>query len=367
MAAIDVLMPMRNAMPFLGEAINSIRRQTVRDWRLIVLDHGSVDGSLEFALRQAEMDRRIAVFSCPEAASLGVLRNIGLDKCDCRYLLLQDADDTSFVNRMEIITGAFETRPGLLAVGGDAVLVDAAGKRTGYLRRPADPATVAAAAFFYNPMLHPAIAVDFRALKDLGGAYGRDILKAVPECESITADHLAEDYILFGQLALLGPCANIPMPLIQYRRHANSVSIANPAAQIEVALAISRFLTNSFCRMNGLRPFDPAPFCNHGDYVFDGGRRDYSSEFAYMSAVLRCGLGDTPELARELAFRRVLATRNSREMSWRFLAFQLRHLTSPAERRTVRNWLLRDLRRGKFVYHSKPTQAAAKAAGGAWE
>ena len=47
MATIDVLMPVRNGMPFLAEAIDSIRKQTFSDWRLLVLDHGSSDGSLE--------------------------------------------------------------------------------------------------------------------------------------------------------------------------------------------------------------------------------------------------------------------------------------------------------------------------------
>jgi len=367
MAAIDVLLPMRDAMPYLGEAIDSIRCQTVRDWRLIVLDHGSTDGSLELAQQMSDVDRRISVFSCPQADSVGALRNIGLEKCDCRYLLLQDADDVSYPNRMEVVGGAFGAQPQLLAVGGDAVLIDPGGKRTGYLRRPANPKMVAAANIFYNPMLHPTIAANFPALKLLGGAYGRDILKVVPQSESITANHLAEDYMLFGQVALLGPCANIPLPLVQYRRHAKSVSIANPVGQIEVALKISRFLARSFCAMNGLAPFDPGPFCNHADYVFDFGRQDYAGAFAHLSAVLRRGLGNSPELERELAFRHVLATRSSAKMLSRFLRFQLRYLPWPTERRTVRNWILRDMRRGKFVYRAKETTVGAGAAGTVWE
>jgi len=55
-AAIDVLMPVWNGMPFLAEAIDSIRRQTFSDWRLLVLDHGSVDGSLELAQQFLPMD-----------------------------------------------------------------------------------------------------------------------------------------------------------------------------------------------------------------------------------------------------------------------------------------------------------------------
>ena len=355
MAAIDVLMPVRNGMPFLLEAIESIRAQTFTDWRLLVLDHGSSDGSLELARWRAEGDKRISVFSCPEAKSLAALRNIGLSKCDCRHLMLQDADDISFANRMELTACTFAAAPDLLAVGGEAVVIDTYGKRHGHLRMPAEPEAVAAASFFYYPMLHPTTAVDFPALKRLGGVYGRDMLDG--SSDGFTVEGLAEDYMLFGQLALLGPCANIETPLIQYRRHEKSVGIANPAAQIETALRISRFLAHSFCRMRGLEEFDPGPFCNHADYVFDFGRRDYDGLFSRMADILRRGLGRSDALDRELAFRRVLATRNSGEMASRYLGFVLGNVSSAAERRTVRNWLLRDLRHGKYVY--RPTDRMA--------
>ena len=46
MAAIDVMMPVKNGLPFLPEAIDSIRNQSFADWRLLVLDHGSTDGEI---------------------------------------------------------------------------------------------------------------------------------------------------------------------------------------------------------------------------------------------------------------------------------------------------------------------------------
>jgi glycosyltransferase involved in cell wall biosynthesis len=359
MAAIDVLLPVKNGMPFLNEAIESIRRQTFSDWRLLVMDHGSSDGSRELALRHAETDKRIAVFSHPEAEAVTVLRNIGLGKCDCRYLLLQDADDVSFPNRMEVVARRFEATPGLLLAGSEAIMIDPAGNRLGHLRVPAEPKAVAAAAFFYNPVPHPTVAADFRALQRLGVAYGRDFLNDVPATEPTTITNLAEDYVLFGQLAVLAPCANIQAPLIKYRRHPKAVGIANPKAQIEVALTVSRFLARSFCRRHGLESFDPGPFCNHADYVFDFGRQDYEPQFAQMADILRRGLGSSAELERELAFRRVLATRRPAVMAARYLRFAMTNATLPSEGRTVRNWLLKDVRRGRYVYRPAETARAA--------
>jgi glycosyltransferase involved in cell wall biosynthesis len=350
MAAIDVILPVRNGVQFLGEAIGSVQQQTFSDWRLLVLDHGSVDGSLELAQKYAETDRRIEVSSFPNADGIAALRNLGLARCDCRYLMVQDADDISFPYRMEEMISAFDRDRDLLAIGGDAVLIDPTGAETGYLQVPTDSRAIAAATFFYNPLIHPTMTANFPALKKIGATYGSDIFRALPASERITVKRLAEDYILTSQLSLLGRCTNVRLPLIKYRRHGGSVGIVSPAEQIDYSLKISRYLAKSFCLVNELDIFDPGPFCNHADYVFDLGLNDYSDQFAQMSAALRDGLGTSEPLERELEFRWVLATRNSIPMASRYVKFQLNRGMVSSERRTVRNWLLRGLRNGKYVY-----------------
>jgi hypothetical protein len=141
------------------------------------------------------------------------------------------------------------------------------------------------------------------------------------------------------------------VPLIRYRRHQKSTGIKSPQEQIGQALKISRFLARSFCMRNGLQPFDPGPFCSHADHVFDFGEEDYVEQFHRMAAALRKGLGRSPALERELAFRELLARRHKGAMALRFLRFAIANGASPVERRTIRNWLLKDLRRGKYVYH----------------
>jgi len=70
MATFDVLLPVKNGIAFLAEAMDSIVHQTFKDWRLIVLDHGSTDGSVELAEVYAERDARVIVRSFPEAQGL---------------------------------------------------------------------------------------------------------------------------------------------------------------------------------------------------------------------------------------------------------------------------------------------------------
>ena len=353
MPVIDVLMPVRNGVQFLGEAIDSIRNQTFSDWRLLILDHGSQDGSAELAHRYAVSDRRIKVLSFPDADGIAELRNFGLEKCDCKYVLVQDADDVSLPNRMSIIHDVFRDNPNLLAVGGDALVIDKTGQQIGYVHMPTSSTAITAAGFFYNPMHHATVTANFTALKRYHATYGRDFLHLVSAPDSLVINRLAEDYILFGQLALVGSCANVSVPLIKYRRHSGGVGISNTLLQVQLALQVSFFLAKSFCLMKGVQEFDPGPFCNHGEYVFDFGRRDYTAEFEQMAVALRRGLGQSAELERELAFRRVLATRNSGQMAARYLQFHLKYASTRSEWCTVRNWFLRGVRKGKYVYRAE--------------
>ena len=43
-------------------------------------------------------------------------------------------------------------------------------------------------------------------------------------------------------------------------------------------------------------------------------------------------------------------------MMYRFMEFQYRYAAQPTERRTVRNWLLRNIRRNKYIYRPVPCQ-----------
>jgi glycosyltransferase involved in cell wall biosynthesis len=344
MALIDVLLPVRNGQPYLAEAIDSVMTQGVRDWRLLVLDHGSTDGSLELARAYAMRDRRVQVHSFPDAAGLSGLLNAGLALCDARYVMRHDADDICLPQRMQMSLQAFAAHRGAVVVGGQAEIINAAGIPIGQLRLPVGCARVTAASFFRNPILHPALMLDLPALMRLGARYGIDFLRVVPAQHSLHVEALAEDYFLFSQLALLGRCVNIPQRLIRYRWHSTNVSVTRFHEQMQVSLAISRFLARAYCTMHGRPVFDPAPFCNHGGKVFDlGTQRDFEAEFDAMHATLRATLGDSPELAREMRYRRVLATRQLPRMMLRYAQLGLRHRPETGEWYAVKSWLLRHL------------------------
>lgn len=360
MAQIDVLLPVKNGVEFLAESLDSILAQSFKDWRVLVLDHGSSDGSREMAEAYHARDARIEVHAQPQAQGLAGLLNVGIELADCEYLLRHDADDICFPDRMDVALRAFAAYPDCLAIGGQAERIDEKGRHIGRMRLPAGQARINIVSLFHNPIAHPTAMLRFDGLQKLGVRYGKDFLQALPAEQSIEVHTLAEDYFLFGQLAMLGKCANVPQELIRYRSHSSNVGKKKFHEQMATSLKVSRFLMRSLCAMHDLPYIDPAPFCNHGGTLFDvDGRLDFDAELATLAHNARQAFGASAELERELSFRRSLANRHEITMLWRYHQFKSSHVPETGEWNAIRSWLLRRLPgRARTLVTSEPAVAA---------
>lgn len=346
MATFDVLLPVKDGLPYLEASIASIQGQTWRDWRLLVLDHGSRDGSLELAQRYAEADARIQVHSLPHAVGLSGLLNHGIGLCDARYLLRQDADDLAEPARMSELHAAFNDDPELVLAGSLGSVIDGRGRRIGSIDMPVGSGAITAAAFFRIPVLHPSAAMRLDRFARLGACYGRDFLGLLPAAQQLTVPGLAEDYYLFGQLALVATCRNIKRPLIRFRWHDSNISKTRELAQLEVAVTVSRYLADCFSTLHGVGRFDPAPLSNHGMRLAEvSGQSDFSGHYQRMHDSLVAVLPNTLALRRELSFRHAISQRSAVLMTARYLRHVRRYGSRLHERNTVKAWLLRHLRR----------------------
>jgi glycosyltransferase involved in cell wall biosynthesis len=346
MAAFDVLLPVRNGIDYLGEAIESIAAQSFGDWRLFVLDHGSHDGSVELAARYRERDSRIVVCSFPEASGLADLLNRGLALCDANYVLRQDADDVSMPHRMEVLAGAFADDPALVLAGSRGDVIDASGARIGAIDVPAGPAAIAAQALFITPMSHPTVAMRLDALHRLGARYGNDFLGVLPVSGRLQVSGLAEDYFLFAQLAFSVKCTNVEKALVSYRWHGANTGGTRYVEQMQTALRISRYMARTMAVASGTECFDPAPFCNHGECLFDVHElAAVPMHYERLARLLRRLVPAGADLERELAFREVVSHRRRARMAAAFCGYAARFAVSTTQRRTVSSWLLRGIKR----------------------
>ncbi|MDP2248610.1 MAG: glycosyltransferase, partial [Nitrosomonadales bacterium] len=326
--------------------IDSICQQTFQDWRLLVLDHGSTDGSLELAQSYAERDPRIVVHQLPWAQGLSGLLNAGLDLCDAKYVMRQDADDISLPHRMQVLANALDDDEDLVLVGSLGDVIDAEGNKIGILDMPTGQYGALISTLFRTPVAHPTVAMRLEAIRKLGARYGIDFIGFMPPEKRIEVPGLAEDYFLFGQLTLVAHCTNIGQTLIKYRWHGANVGATKYVAQTEVALKISRYLTESLSIMLGINGFDPAPFCNHGVNLINFNEKmDFSEEYKEMRLMLTRAMPNCAELQRELSFRKVISNRSRPIMAARYFAHTQRFGVHHVEWRTVRSWLINHVRK----------------------
>lgn len=62
MPMLSIVMPVYNVAKYLPKALDSILKQTFKDWELVAVDDGSIDGSGEIIDVYAEKDKRIRAF-----------------------------------------------------------------------------------------------------------------------------------------------------------------------------------------------------------------------------------------------------------------------------------------------------------------
>ena len=100
MPRVSVLLPVRDAAPWLPSALASLARQTLADHEVIAIDDGSRDGSGELLDRAARRDPRFVVRHTP-ARGLPAALDLALSLARAPWVARQDADDLSHRERLE--------------------------------------------------------------------------------------------------------------------------------------------------------------------------------------------------------------------------------------------------------------------------
>jgi glycosyltransferase involved in cell wall biosynthesis len=116
MPAISVLMPVRDAAPWLATSVASLSRQTFRDFEIVAVNDGSSDDSGERLERLREREPRLRVF---HTAPLGLpaALNHALARARSPLIARHDADDLSHRMRLERQRRALAMQPGLAVLG----------------------------------------------------------------------------------------------------------------------------------------------------------------------------------------------------------------------------------------------------------
>lgn len=89
---VSVVMATLNGMPYIQEALDSARKQTLNDIEILVVDSGSTDGLVEYVKECQREDPRIK-FIHSDVKSTGYQYNLGIKHAQGEYVAFLDQDD----------------------------------------------------------------------------------------------------------------------------------------------------------------------------------------------------------------------------------------------------------------------------------
>ena len=92
MDMISIIVPIYNCEQKIERCIQSIRKQTIQEWELLLIDDGSSDSSRIICDKFAKLDKRIHSYHKLNGG-VSSARNFGMSKACGEYILFCDSDD----------------------------------------------------------------------------------------------------------------------------------------------------------------------------------------------------------------------------------------------------------------------------------
>jgi glycosyltransferase involved in cell wall biosynthesis len=217
---ISVILPVYNAERWIGDALRSLSSQGTAAMEIIAIDDGSTDASIRVLKRSS--DRSLSVRLLRNESNLGIVAtlNRGLDQAQGDYVARMDADDICMPDRFARQI-AFLEQTGCDICGSWFIEFGQGIPRT--VRWPHSESALRAAMLFQNTLCHPTIMAKREVFEQL--RYREDY-------------RLAEDYDLFGRACTKFRVANVPAPLLRYRRHSQQATQAKIDAMQDITCQI---------------------------------------------------------------------------------------------------------------------------------
>jgi len=203
---VSVVMPVRNALPHLDAAVQSILDQSHRNLEFVILDDASTDGSLEVLRGWAARDRRIRLFESAEPLGPAGSSNRVVRQARAELVARMDADDRSHPDRIRRQVRVLHEHPQAVLVGTLCEGMDARTRRV----RGRDRWRLAETSAF-APFQHGSVLFRRSAFEQVGGY--REV------CD------YWEDNDLFLRLAEVGRVVVVPDRLYWYRYSDSSTRV----------------------------------------------------------------------------------------------------------------------------------------------
>lgn len=215
---ITVIMAVYNSEKFLEQSIESILSQTFKEFRFLIINDGSTDGSKK--LIQSYNDERIVLVN--NANNLGLTKSLnkGISLTKSKYIVRMDADDIAFKNRLQVQFEFMEKNKDIGILGSQVIHFYDEGGRKKFKYKDLHHKSINAALLCYNPIMHPTVMIR------------NDILtfNNIKYDEKLVA---SQDYGLWVEMSHVTKIINLPDTLLYYRVSNNNVTNTSKKDSVE--------------------------------------------------------------------------------------------------------------------------------------
>ncbi|RXR20938.1 glycosyltransferase family 2 protein [Flavobacterium amnicola] len=90
---VSIITPTYNSAKYISEAIQSVQKQTYRNWEMLIVDDCSSDNTIAIVEQFMEDDHRIHLLKLNKNSGAGVARNSAITEAKGKYISFLDSDD----------------------------------------------------------------------------------------------------------------------------------------------------------------------------------------------------------------------------------------------------------------------------------
>ncbi|MFC5449751.1 glycosyltransferase family 2 protein [Paenibacillus aestuarii] len=109
-AEVTVVIPVYNREKYIENAIKSVQEQTYKDWKMIVIDDGSTDNSVQ-VIKPFRSDKRIQLVTLPRNQGIAKALQTALNMIRTPYFVIVDSDDWIIPNTLEVLLKEMKKQP----------------------------------------------------------------------------------------------------------------------------------------------------------------------------------------------------------------------------------------------------------------
>lgn len=202
---ITVYVVSYNYGKFLGDAIESVLRQTLDNWELLIINDNSTDNTSQ-VMNLYKGDERVRLFTT-SGIGLPAICNLAIKEARGKYLIRLDGDDIFEENILLVLGNHLDNNTETALVFPDYYLIDEFGEVFSLERRQ----KVYANNHVLNIPANGACTLIRRDIIQKVGGYREDL-------------GAQDGYDLWSKITNKYKCANINLPLFYYRRHGSNLT-----------------------------------------------------------------------------------------------------------------------------------------------